>query len=258
MKHYRRETNTMPNWAGSCWYELRYLDPANFDALVDPEVEKYWMGKQAETVVGAPAGSLDPGGADLYVGGVEHAVLHLLYSRFWHKVLFDLGYVSSEEPFRKLFNQGYVQAFAYRDGLDIALVEQLAERFLAADVAQVEQHLVPEAGVQQVQHGVLDPTDIQIGTTRVDGTNRCPHNGFGVLAHPVLLHLGVNQGVVVGRIQVAQLVPAGTGPVGHGVGLAAVGLHAVAQVQLDVDPFCSQRQGRRRGGHGVLGVERGW
>jgi len=116
MKPYRRETNTMPNWAGSCWYELRYLDPANHDALVDPEVEKYWMGKHAEAVVGAPVGTLDPGGADLYVGGVEHAVLHLLYSRFWHKVLFDLGFVSSEEPFRKLFNQGYVQAFAYRDG----------------------------------------------------------------------------------------------------------------------------------------------
>jgi leucyl-tRNA synthetase len=116
MKSYRRETNTMPNWAGSCWYELRYLDPANKEALVDPEVERYWMGKHAETVVGAPVGTTDPGGADLYVGGVEHAVLHLLYSRFWHKVLFDLGYVSSEEPFRKLFNQGYVQAFAYRDG----------------------------------------------------------------------------------------------------------------------------------------------
>jgi leucyl-tRNA synthetase len=115
MKPYRRETNTMPNWAGSCWYELRYLDPANDDRLVDPEVERYWMGKRAEPVLGAPAGALDPGGADLYVGGVEHAVLHLLYSRFWHKVLFDLGYVSSEEPFRKLFNQGYIQAFAFRD-----------------------------------------------------------------------------------------------------------------------------------------------
>jgi leucyl-tRNA synthetase len=115
LKPYRRETNTMPNWAGSCWYELRYLDPANNDTLVDPEVEKYWMGKQTETVVGAPVGAVDPGGADLYVGGVEHAVLHLLYSRFWHKVLFDLGHVSSEEPFRKLFNQGYVQAFAFRD-----------------------------------------------------------------------------------------------------------------------------------------------
>ena len=116
MKSYRRETNTMPNWAGSCWYELRYLDPANNDTLVDPEVEKYWMGKQAEAVVGAPVGALDPGGADLYVGGVEHAVLHLLYSRFWHKVLFDLGRVSSEEPFRRLFNQGYIMAFAFRDG----------------------------------------------------------------------------------------------------------------------------------------------
>jgi leucyl-tRNA synthetase len=115
VKHYRRETNTMPNWAGSCWYELRYLDPANNDTLVDPDVEKYWMGKQANTVVGAPGGAIDPGGADLYVGGVEHAVLHLLYSRFWHKVLFDLGYVSSEEPFRKLFNQGYIQAYFFRD-----------------------------------------------------------------------------------------------------------------------------------------------
>ncbi len=115
VKPYRRETNTMPNWAGSCWYELRYLDPANNDTFVDPEVEQYWMGRHAETVVGAPLGVVDPGGADLYVGGVEHAVLHLLYSRFWHKVLFDLGHVSSEEPFRKLINQGYIQAFAFRD-----------------------------------------------------------------------------------------------------------------------------------------------
>ena len=105
----------MPNWAGSCWYELRYLDPANHERFVDPEVERYWMGRHTETVVNAPAGAVDPGGADLYVGGVEHAVLHLLYSRFWHKVLFDLGHVSSEEPFRKLFNQGYIQAYAYRD-----------------------------------------------------------------------------------------------------------------------------------------------
>ena len=73
------------------------------------------MGRHAETVVNAPAGAVDPGGVDLYVGGVEHAVLHLLYSRFWHKVLFDLGHVSSEEPFRKLFNQGYIQAYAFRD-----------------------------------------------------------------------------------------------------------------------------------------------
>ncbi|TDD66888.1 leucine--tRNA ligase [Jiangella aurantiaca] len=105
-KRYRRDTNTMPNWAGSCWYELRYLDPTNTERLVDPEVERYWMG---------PQGDGDAGGVDLYIGGVEHAVLHLLYSRFWHKVLFDLGHVSSEEPFHKLFNQGYIQAYAYVD-----------------------------------------------------------------------------------------------------------------------------------------------
>jgi leucyl-tRNA synthetase len=86
--------------------ELRYLDPTNAEAFVDPEVERYWMG---------PLEPGDPGGVDLYVGGVEHAVLHLLYSRFWHKVLYDLGHVSSEEPFRRLFNQGYIQAFAYTD-----------------------------------------------------------------------------------------------------------------------------------------------
>jgi leucyl-tRNA synthetase len=112
---FRRETNTMPNWAGSCWYYLRYLDPANHDAFVDPANEEYWLARHDETVDGAPAGTRDPGGVDLYVGGVEHAVLHLLYARFWHKVLFDLGHVRSEEPFRKYFSQGYIQAYAYTD-----------------------------------------------------------------------------------------------------------------------------------------------
>ena len=107
-KTYRRELNVMPQWAGSCWYELRYLDPTNDKVFVDPEVEKYWMGKNS-------ARPDDTGGVDLYVGGVEHAVLHLLYARFWHKVLFDLGHVSSEEPFRRLYNQGYIQAYAYTD-----------------------------------------------------------------------------------------------------------------------------------------------
>jgi leucyl-tRNA synthetase len=107
-QHYRRETNTMPQWAGSCWYYLRYLDPNNHDRFCDPVIERYWMGPD-------PARGDDPGGVDLYVGGVEHAVLHLMYARFWHKVLFDLGHVSSEEPFRRLFNQGYIQAFAYTD-----------------------------------------------------------------------------------------------------------------------------------------------
>ena len=104
-KTYRRELNTMPNWAGSCWYYLRYLDPDNDRCMVDPDVERYWMTD--------PAGGV--GGVDLYVGGVEHAVLHLLYARFWHKVLFDLGHVSGPEPFKRLINQGYIQAAAYQD-----------------------------------------------------------------------------------------------------------------------------------------------
>ena len=106
MREYRREVNVMPQWAGSCWYELRYLDPTNDSVFIDKDVENYWMGPKHEG---------HTGGVDLYVGGVEHAVLHLLYSRFWHKVMFDLGHVSSEEPFHRLFNQGYVQAYAYRD-----------------------------------------------------------------------------------------------------------------------------------------------
>lgn len=108
-KVYRRDTNTMPNWAGSCWYYLNYLDPGQRDRVVDPALERYWMGAGHDDLAGAS------GGVDLYVGGVEHAVLHLLYSRFWHKVLYDLGYVSAVEPFRTLFNQGYIQAYAYAD-----------------------------------------------------------------------------------------------------------------------------------------------
>ncbi|MFF1399051.1 leucine--tRNA ligase [Streptomyces sp. NPDC058287] len=111
-KKYRRETNTMPNWAGSCWYELRYLDPHNSEKLVDPAIEQYWMGPRE----GQPTG-----GVDLYVGGAEHAVLHLLYARFWSKMLFDLGHVSSAEPFHKLYNQGMIQAYVYRDSRGIAV-----------------------------------------------------------------------------------------------------------------------------------------
>ncbi|HPO96323.1 MAG TPA: class I tRNA ligase family protein, partial [Elusimicrobiales bacterium] len=84
----RRETNTMPQWAGSCWYYLRYIDPKNDKFIIDPEIEKKWMP------------------VDLYVGGAEHAVLHLLYARFWHKFLYDIGVVSTEEPFKKLIHQG--------------------------------------------------------------------------------------------------------------------------------------------------------
>lgn len=92
----KRETNTMPQWAGSCWYYLRYLDPKNDKSFCDPEKEKYWMP------------------VDLYVGGVEHAVLHLLYARFWHEVLYDLGIVTTDEPFKRLINQGMITSFAYQ------------------------------------------------------------------------------------------------------------------------------------------------
>jgi len=91
-----RETNTMPQWAGSCWYYLRFCDPQNAQRFVGEEAERYWMGGDK------------PGGVDLYVGGTEHAVLHLLYARFWHKVLFDLGYLSKSEPFQRLVNQGII------------------------------------------------------------------------------------------------------------------------------------------------------
>ena len=121
-KTYRRETNTMPQWAGSCWYYLRYLDRENHDQLVNPNVERYWMlsPKTENAVSTTNTQQFNPdrhhwGGVDLYVGGAEHAVLHLLYARFWHKVLFDLGHVSTPEPFGKLFNQGYIQAYAYTD-----------------------------------------------------------------------------------------------------------------------------------------------
>jgi len=104
-----RETNTMPQWAGSCWYYLRYLDAQNERAFCSPEAEQYWMNRVAERGASNSQGAqpLTPG-VDLYIGGTEHAVLHLLYARFWHKLLFDLGYVSTREPFYKLINQGLI------------------------------------------------------------------------------------------------------------------------------------------------------
>ncbi|MBN1818525.1 MAG: leucine--tRNA ligase [Sedimentisphaerales bacterium] len=105
----RRETNTMPQWAGSCWYYLRYIDPANPNAAVDPEKEKYWMP------------------VDLYIGGAEHAVLHLLYSRFWHMLLYDLGYVSTPEPFTKLINQGMILGLSYKDKRGVLVPNDLVE-----------------------------------------------------------------------------------------------------------------------------------
>jgi leucyl-tRNA synthetase len=109
----QRETNTMPQWAGSCWYYLRYLDAANQNRLVSASAEKYWMGAAPVEGHATPAspnasGTRPTPGVDLYVGGAEHAVLHLLYARFWHKVLFDLGLVSTPEPFFRLVNQGII------------------------------------------------------------------------------------------------------------------------------------------------------
>ncbi|MGV9826909.1 MULTISPECIES: leucine--tRNA ligase [unclassified Gordonia (in: high G+C Gram-positive bacteria)] len=124
VKTYRRDANVMPQWAGSSWYQLRYIDPTDEKEFCAKENEAYWMGPRP-----ALHGENDPGGLDLYIGGVEHAVLHLLYSRFWHKVLFDLGYVTSREPYRKLFNQGMIQAFAYTDSRGIYVpAEEVAER----------------------------------------------------------------------------------------------------------------------------------
>ena len=121
----KRELNTMPQWAGSCWYYLRFLDPGNGDRFCEAKIERYWMSAGEESAIG---------GVDLYVGGAEHAVLHLLYARFWHKVLYDLGCVSTAEPFAKLFNQGMIRSFAYRDGRGVYVGYDDVD--LAGDVPQ--------------------------------------------------------------------------------------------------------------------------
>ncbi|MEM9064908.1 MAG: class I tRNA ligase family protein [Planctomycetota bacterium] len=133
----RREANTMPGWAGSCWYYLRYCDPKNGDRFVGRDAERYWMLTPKDGASAKRAnefGTFEPtlmkaGGVDLYIGGAEHAVLHLLYARFWHKVLFDLGEVSTPEPFAKLFHQGMITSFAYqrKDG-SLAAVDTVEER----------------------------------------------------------------------------------------------------------------------------------
>ena len=105
----KRETNTMPQWAGSCWYYLRYIDACNDEEAFSPELENYWMP------------------VDLYIGGAEHAVLHLLYSRFWHKVLYDLGIVSTSEPYQKLFNQGMILGISYKDPRGFLVANDLVD-----------------------------------------------------------------------------------------------------------------------------------
>src|SRR5262249_53172200 len=107
----RRDTDTMPGWAGSCWYYLRFMDAQNERAPFAQDAQAYW------------------GNVDLYVGGVEHAVLHLLYARFWHKVLYDLKLVTTKEPFQRLFNQGLLTAFAYKDARgSLVPVDEVVER----------------------------------------------------------------------------------------------------------------------------------
>jgi leucyl-tRNA synthetase len=127
--NFTRETNTMPQWAGSCWYYLRYIDPRNADRFVDPAKEKYWM-----------AG----GGVDLYVGGVEHAVLHLLYARFWHKVLFDLGHVSTSEPFKRLVNQGLIMGETEYHFFE----DEKGQPVSAAEITDIDEENSPEHGVR--------------------------------------------------------------------------------------------------------------
>jgi len=140
----RRETNTMPQWAGSCWYYLRYIDPMNTESIFDVKKEQYWMP------------------VDLYIGGAEHAVLHLLYSRFWHKVLFDLGIVSTDEPFQKLFNQGMILAFAYETatGAKVAsdLVEEKDGKYFHTETGEELKQIV--AKMSKSLKNVVNPDDV--------------------------------------------------------------------------------------------------
>ncbi len=140
----RRETNTMPQWAGSCWYYLRYIDPLNEDSIFDVKKEQYWMP------------------VDLYIGGAEHAVLHLLYARFWHKVLFDLGIVSTDEPFQKLFNQGMILAFAYETatGAKVSsdLVEEKDGKYFHTETGEELKQIV--AKMSKSLKNVVNPDDV--------------------------------------------------------------------------------------------------
>ncbi len=140
----RRETNTMPQWAGSCWYYLRFIDPLNDEMIFDKAKEKYWMP------------------VDLYIGGAEHAVLHLLYSRFWHKVLFDLGIVSTDEPYQRLFNQGMILAFAYEteSGAKVSgdLVEDREGKYFHKETGAQLKQIV--AKMSKSLKNVVNPDDV--------------------------------------------------------------------------------------------------
>ncbi len=144
----RRETNTMPQWAGSCWYYLRFIDPRNDQVLVDPEKEKYWMP------------------VDLYVGGAEHAVLHLLYARFWHKVLYDVGVVSTKEPFHKLVNQGMI------------LGEMEYTAYRSAEGHWISAEHVDDTGCDHRTGAELEAQSVEEADVRKEGAH------FVLAAHP--------------------------------------------------------------------------
>lgn len=141
------ETNTMPQWSGSCWYYLRYTDPNNDQIFADKEKESYWMGEK---------------GVDLYVGGAEHAVLHLLYARFWHKVLYDFGYVSSKEPFHKLFHQGLIMGLSYRNKNNVLIpndeVEEKDGKFFNKNNGDELEEIV--AKMSKSLKNVVNPDDV--------------------------------------------------------------------------------------------------
>jgi leucyl-tRNA synthetase len=166
-----RETNTMPGWAGSCWYYLRYCSPKDASHFVSPEAERYWMlsRKKSAATAGAPAPTAyDPatchaGGIDLYVGGSEHAVLHCLYARFWHKILFDLGHVSTPEPFGKLFHQGMITSYAFqRADKSLVPTDQVTEvsegEFVEAATGQKVTQIV--AKMSKSLKNVINPDDV--------------------------------------------------------------------------------------------------
>jgi leucyl-tRNA synthetase len=141
-----REANTMPGWAGSCWYEIRYCSPHNSNRFVDIDAEKYWMGN----------------GIDLYIGGAEHAVLHLLYARFWHKLLFDLGEVSFNEPFKKMFHQGMLTSFAFqRANKSLVPADQVLEqddKFIEKETGEELERVI--AKMSKSLKNVVNPDDV--------------------------------------------------------------------------------------------------
>lgn len=141
-----REANTMPGWAGSCWYEVRYCSPHDSDRFVDKDAEKYWMGN----------------GIDLYIGGAEHAVLHLLYARFWHKMLFDLGEVSCNEPFQKMFHQGLLTSFAFqRENKSLVPSDQVSElngKFVETESGEELERVI--AKMSKSLKNVVNPDDV--------------------------------------------------------------------------------------------------